>query len=189
MKLGPKQVRFVRPFWPALFGRTLRFAGRRNTIHLQETALVVEGEILRFHYLGLERLIARALSEWTMVTLPYSRIASVRYRSHLGLRLAILLAAAALSTLAMRLPWTPSGEWTSLDMVADALVAVPVVVLAGLIWWGIRSSYALVFRSKDGARIRLCFVIRSKAQRLAFDTVLGSYREASRVYTRTGVAG
>jgi len=189
MKLGPKQIRFVRPFWPTLFGRTLRFAGRRNTIHLQEIALVVEGEVLRFHYLGIERLIGRALSEWTMVTVPYSRIASVRYRSHLGLRIAIVIAAAALSTLAMRLPWTVPSEWTKLDAVGDVLVAVPVVALAGLVWWGIRSSYALVFRSKDGTRIRLCFRVRSRAHRLAFDTVLRSYREASKAYTRPGVAG
>ena len=185
MKLGPKQVRFIRPFWPALFGRTLRFAGRRNTIHLQETALVVEGEILRFHYLGIERLIARALSEWTMVTVPYSRIASVRYRSQITLRIAIVAITAALATLAMRLPWTAPSEWTAFDAVADALVLVPVIVLAGLVWWGVRSSYALVFRSKDGTRIRLCFRIRSKVQRLAFDTVLRSYRDASRAYTRT----
>jgi hypothetical protein len=188
MKLGPKQVRFVRPFWPALFGRTLRFAGRRNTIHLQETALIVEGEILRFHYLGLERLFGRALSEWTMVTVPYSRIASVRYRKLIGLRVAIVLAATMLAILAMRLPWTPREEWTTLDAVADTLVLIPVVVLAGLVWWLIRASYLFVFRSKDGTRIRLGFRIRSKAQRLAFDTALQSYREASRAHTRVGVA-
>jgi hypothetical protein len=189
MKLGPKQIRFIRPFWPALSGRTLRFAGRRNTIHLQETALVVEGEILRFHYLGIERLIARALSEWTMVTVPYSRIRSVWYRSNRWLRLVIIVVAATLSIFAMRLPWTPPSEWTALDAVSDALVLVPVLVLAGLVWWGVRASYVLVFRSKDGTRVRLCFRIRSKVQRLAFESVLRSYREASRAYTRSGVTG
>jgi hypothetical protein len=188
VKLGPKQVRFVRPFWPALFGRTLRFAGRRNTIHLQETALVVEGEILRFHYLGLERLFARALSEWTMVTIPYSRIESVQYRKRVALRIAIVVIAAALAILGMRLPWTTPDKWTMLDAIADALLLVPVVVLAGLIWWLIRASYLLVFRSKDGTRIRLSFRVRSKAQRLAFDTALQSYREASRAHTRAEVA-
>jgi hypothetical protein len=188
MKLGRKQVRFVRPFWPTLFGRTLRFAGRRNTIHLQETALVVEGEIFRFHYLGLERLFGRALSEWTMVTIPYSRIASAQYRKHLGLRIGIVLIGAALATLGMQTPWTPRAEWTTWHAVADTLLLVPVVVLAGLIWWLIRASYILVFRSKDGTRIRLSFRIRSKAQRLAFETALQSYREASRGYARTEVA-
>jgi hypothetical protein len=187
MKLGPKQVRFVRPFWPTLFGRTLRFAGRRNTIHLQETALVVEGEILRFHYLGLERLIGRALSEWTMVTIPYSRIESVQYRKQIVLRIAIVVIAAALAILGMRLPWTPRAEWAAMDAVADGLLLIPVVVLAGLIWWLIRASYLLVFRSKDGTRIRLCFRVRSKAQRLAFDAAVRSYREASRAHTRSGV--
>jgi len=187
VKLGPKQVRFVRPFWPALFGRTLRFAGRRNTIHLQETALVVEGEILRFHYLGLERLFARALSEWTMVTIPYSRIESAQYRKHVALRMVIVVIAAVLAILAMRLPWTPRADWTALDAIADALLLVPVVVLAGLIWWMIRASYLLVFRSKEGRRIRLSFRVRSRAQRLAFDTALQSYREASRAHMRSGV--
>src|SRR5262245_33601650 len=127
MKLGPRQIRFIRPFWPALSGRRLRFACRRNPIHLQETELVVEGETLRFHYLGIAGLCARSLSEWTMVTVPSSRINSMRYRSNLWLRLVIIVTAAAVSTLAMRLPWTPPSECIAPDAVADAMVLVPVL--------------------------------------------------------------
>ena len=48
---------------------------------------MVEGEILRFHYFGLERFFARALGEWTTVTVPYSRIEQVTFRSRWWLRI------------------------------------------------------------------------------------------------------
>ena len=55
--------------------------GKRTSIQLQETAMVVEGELVQFHLLSLERYFARAVSEWSMITIPYSRLTRVKYRS------------------------------------------------------------------------------------------------------------
>jgi hypothetical protein len=181
MRLGPNQVRLIAPFLPTLVGRTLRFVGRRNTIDLQETALVVEGDLLLFPCLGLERLFGRALSARTAVTVPYSRLAAVRYRPRRILRLAILALVAGFLALTLQAPWDdPSGmEWA-----ADALILVPAAILAALVWWGIRPTYVIRFRTKDGRRTRLQFAIRSWAVRRQFDAALAGYREAARAYAR-----
>src|SRR5262245_36202943 len=79
MRLDSRQFRFVVPFVSYPRRKVVRFGGRRGSIQIQETALVVEGELLRFTFIiGLEWLFRRALSEWTTVTVPYSRIDSVR---------------------------------------------------------------------------------------------------------------
>ena len=79
MRLDARQVRFVPSFLPTWRTRTLRLGGRRGGLHLQEPALVLEGELLRFRLVfGIEWLFRQALSEWTTVTVPYSRIVTVR---------------------------------------------------------------------------------------------------------------
>ena len=79
MKLDSRQFRFTVPFATFSARRLVKLGGKRGSLHLQETALVAEGELLRFTFIiGLEWLFRRALSEWTMVTVPYSRIQAVR---------------------------------------------------------------------------------------------------------------
>jgi hypothetical protein len=79
MKLDSRQFRFSVPFATFSARRLVKLGGKRGSLHLQETALVAEGELLRFTFIiGLEWLFRRALSEWTMVTVPYSRIQAVR---------------------------------------------------------------------------------------------------------------
>ena len=57
----------------------MKLGGKRGSLHLQETALVAEGELLRFTFIiGLEWLFRRALSEWTMVTSRIRESSSVR---------------------------------------------------------------------------------------------------------------
>jgi hypothetical protein len=73
MKFGPKGVRFTNPVM-TLAGKCLTFLGRQNTLHLQETALVVEGDLRRFSLPIFDLFIQRALCEWSLVTIPYSRI-------------------------------------------------------------------------------------------------------------------
>jgi hypothetical protein len=187
MKLDPKQVRLITPFWPSLLGRTLQFTGRRNTIHLQETALVAEGEILLFHCLGLERLFGRAMSSWSTVTVPYSRIVSVRYRSKLVLRLVLLAALFALLAVTLQLPRINPSDWTWLEAAADAIILVPVVALACLVCWAISPSHTVRFRLKDGKRRRFHFAVRSKAARRQFDDALTQFRQAARTYALAGV--
>jgi hypothetical protein len=173
----------IAPFWPTLIGRTLRFMGRRNTIQLQETALVAEGDLLLFPCLGLERLFGRALSARTTVTVPYSRLLAVRFRRRWVLRLTILALLAAFLAVTLQPPW---DDPTGMEWVADALIVVPVALLALVVWWGIRPSYTIRFRTKDGWRTRLQFAIRSRAVRAEFDAALTGYRKAARIHARAG---
>ena len=186
MRLGPRQVRLITPFWPTLTGRTLRFTGRRNSIDLQETALVAEGDLLLFPCLGLERLFGRVLSARTTVTVPYSRLLAVRYRPRRVLRLVLLAGLAAVMFLNFQLPRMPAAEWTSLDAVGDALLAVPFVALGAVVWWGIRPAYAVRFRARGGRRTRLHFAVRSRAVRAQFDAALAEYRRAARAHAPAG---
>jgi hypothetical protein len=183
MKLAPRQVRFVLPFWQGFSRRRLRFAGKRNTIHLQETALVVEGEIFRFHYLGLERFFARVFSEWTTVTVPYSRITAARCRRKTVFPLLIL----AMYTI-MALIVIPGAYF---DPRKQALAeAAGFLVLAGAASaalaagsrWGFAPTHSVTFRARDGKLTSFLFRIRSKAVRMEFDEVLSKYRDAARAF-------
>jgi hypothetical protein len=186
MKLTPKQVRFIIPFWSGPFRRWHRFSGKRNTVQLQETALVVEGELLRFYYFGLERLFARVLSEWTSVTVPYSRIESVRYRTYLWLRLFILLPIFALATLMMvGLLWEATGTPDAVTM-ALAASSLLVALFAFVIWRGIGPSYTLEYRAKDGVLTAMYFRVRAVVVRREFDAALAKYRDAARVFDPAG---
>ena len=70
MKFGPRELRFTYPVWASFRGLVV-FVGRRNTIHLQETALVIEGDLLRFQLPVIDRFVRRVFCEWSMVTVPY----------------------------------------------------------------------------------------------------------------------
>ena len=78
MKFGPRDLRFAYPVW-ASFRGVVVFIGRRNTLHLQETALVIEGDLLRFQLPVIDWFVRRVFCEWTMLTVPYSRIVRHRY--------------------------------------------------------------------------------------------------------------
>src|SRR5215204_507603 len=96
MRLDPRKVRFVAPlFHVGMFGGAVRFVGKENTVHLQETALVAEGNLLKVGLLGLELLFRRALAEWSTITVPYSRITAVRYVRFPALRVVALVVLAA----------------------------------------------------------------------------------------------
>jgi hypothetical protein len=180
VKLDPRSVKLLSPFWPAVVRRPLRFSGKRNSVNLQETALVVEGELLRFYLLGIERFVAGAISEWTTVTIPYSRILRVkcsRWSFPVGLFLAIGLALVgwveyeALSAAAK----TP-------DATTWAVAAAPLLAVGGfgfLTWRLIRPVHTVVFRSKDGVRVLFQFRIGSREARRGFDATLARYQAAA----------
>lgn len=182
MKLDPKQVRLLTPFLPGLTRRRLRFVGPRNAVQLQETALVIEGDLLRFHYLGFERLFAGAVSEWTTVTIPYSRITRVRYRRKLVLRLAILLPVLGLAGLIATGILT--GAPSAVEVVtALAALALPVGVLVWLVWKGLGPTYMIQFRAKNGTLTEITLRVKSRALRAEFGDALDRYRDAARRFT------
>lgn len=179
MKLTPKQVRYIYPFLPGVFNRVLRFSGRRNTLQLQETALVMEGELVRFGYIGLERLIARALSEWSTITVPYGRIVRFRFLRRRILRslivLGFLLVLLFCVFVALSAP-NPSMEETFFLLPVAALLAL----LAWVIVRAFAPCHALVYRTKDGKTSRVTFRIKNRKTREEFVALLAEYRSSAK---------
>jgi hypothetical protein len=184
--LDPKQVRFVAPFLSGLMPGRLAFYGNRNAVHLQETALVVEGELLRFHFLGLERFFARALSEWTTVTVPYGRIVRVKYRSKIVVRVLLVLPAVLFGLLAV----VAVKDMKPADLTGPITLLVGCLLLIGLILYLVLRrlvpTYTITFRSKDGKKRAFSFAVRSKAARREFDAALAAYRDAARAHAGKG---
>lgn len=180
MKLTPQQVRFVYPFLPGIFGRSLRFAGRRNTVHAQETALVVEGELLRFGFVGLERLVPRALAEWTTVTIPYGRILRVKYQSRRVVRtLGTLLLVLVLGASAAAMLTTLSAAESLVFFVPLSLI---VLLLGWLLFRVLSPGFAITFRAKDGTRTRFLLQVRNRTLRQRFAAQVEEYRAAAKAF-------
>ena len=182
MKLGPRQVRFMSPFWPTLFGRTVRFTGRRNTVHLQETAHRRGRGVTALPVLRPGTVFRPGAECLEHGDRPLLRIVAVRYRRKIILRLVILALLAALLARILQLPRTNPWEWTWLDAAADGILLVPIVTLGCIVWWRIPPSYTFRFRLKDGKRRKFHFAIRSKIAKRQFDDALTQYRQAARAY-------
>ena len=178
MKLDSRQFRFTVPFATFSARRLVKLGGKRGSLHLQETALVAEGELLRFTFIiGLEWLFRRALSEWTMVTVPYSRIQAVRISKLWPLRRSLR---------------TPC-RW--LDRPHRLLVEqrrrAPIMVLgfAGTLLLAyvnlrVRKSIHVEYWRKDRRR-RLVFQIPRRALRESFLKSLRDHQEAARQFGMT----
>jgi len=125
--------------------------------------LVVDGELLRFTFIiGLEWLFRRALSEWTTLTVPYSRIEAVRLTKRWPLLVALIVVILAVTALSVL-------TWRYGEIVVVVLAAgIPLILLMGYINVRVKPSVRIVFRGKDGKRRRLAFVIRNKRLRLPF---------------------
>lgn len=182
MRLDDRNVRFVAPLILVEGKRKkyVRLGPRRGSLHLQETALVVEGELLRFYYFGVEMFFRRALSEWTTVTVPYSRI-EVRRRSHwkaIALALAVVAWVTFLGFVA-----NDAGDWGG-GIACGLTWLVPILFL---LWRG-RSRQTVAFRGKDGKLRVLMFKLRPKAVRTQFFTALEAHRKDSLAHA-TALAG
>jgi hypothetical protein len=183
MRLDQRQVRFVVPFWPSL-ALKVRLGGQRGSLNLQETALVVEGELIRFSFFGIEWLFRRALSEWTTVTVPYSRIVAVRH-----VRLWLLRIGSALLT---ALVWALAVWLFRTDPLTGSMVGslgVVETVLVGYINLRVRSYHRVTYRGKDGRRRLLTFAVRAKRLRKPFLDILAAHRAAAAAYTAPTAAG
>lgn len=184
MRLNPKQVRFVSPVLPRGADRGgLRFVGKESNIQLVETALVVEGNLLKVSLLGLEVLFRRVMSEWSAVTIPYSRITHARQRNWPVLRL--------LALLLMLLSVTVCVGWVVFDFHRITMGIVVWLVLAflgGYVTARLPGRYVIRFRDKAGRLRGVKFRIKSKQVRREFDRRLQEYRAAVRA-SAAGRAG
>lgn len=178
MRLDPTKVRFVHPTFRG-GASALRFVGRENTVQLSETALVVEGNLLKVSLFGLELLFRRALAEWSSVTIPYSRVTRAKLVRFPALRvLALLLVCGGAVGAVMATLGTLYGN----DPNAPIWVVVFVVLAlgAGYVAARVPPRFVIRFRARDGRQNLLMFRVTARPQRREFDRKLAEYREAAR---------
>jgi hypothetical protein len=170
MKFGPRELRFTYPVWASFRGLVV-FIGRRNTLHLQETALVIEGDLLRFHLPVIDRFVRRVFCEWTMVTVPYSRVVRHRYCRYLTVKVLWWLLVAVVGALLLVF----GGEYAGVG-----LVVLVLCVLGLLLHFVFRPRHVLAFRGADGKRRLVCFRFTSRSRRQKFMGLLRANLDAVR---------
>jgi hypothetical protein len=182
MKIDPRHIRFLAPLpWPTR--RRVILHGRGNTMHLLETALVIEGYRQRLFFPVVDRFLRLALSEWTTVTVPYSRIVRFTHERRLVARGLALLGVWAPVTPALVLT---AGELLTAPQAAGeeipALLAMflGALVLSGLLLYLLRPRNSLVYRQADGKRALVVFRIASRKRQKAFAALLERNRETAR---------
>jgi hypothetical protein len=175
MKFGPKALRFHRPFFMP-FTKRLAFVGRQNTIHLQETALVVEGDLMRLRLPFFDWMVQRALAEWSMVTIPYSRIGRHTYATYIVWRVLCWLVTIPVVGLIMMPFVMMAGEADPYFLLVGVVLLVLVGVLIHLLF---RPRHILRFLHADGKPRVICFYFRSRKQRLKFTELLKENRKAA----------
>jgi hypothetical protein len=177
VRLDPAKVRFVAAgIEVGLTSQAgLRLVGKENNIQLLETALVVEGGLLKVGLLGLERLFRAALTEWTTVTVPYARIDKARLIRWPLLRLVggfLLLVVVGLVGVGA-IYGGGQGEAAFLTF------AVGLTAGGGVLLWWAKPQYEVRFRAKDGRRRKLRFRIADRRLARQFDDRLRLYRTAA----------
>lgn len=178
MKIASKHIRFQSAmWWPTR--RRLNFVSSSNTLQLLETALVVEGYLQRFFFPVLDRFFQQPLSEWTTVTIPYSRVLDCKYdpktivRSVLG-GLFFLPAVLALALFAL------AGNVGIEALFFSGMLALLGAVLTGYVcFYRLVPRTYLLFRQADGTRAIIVFRIPSRKRRLEFEEALRKNRAAS----------
>lgn len=179
MKIEARHVAFL-PVLPWFGRKRMTFVGRTNTLQLLETALVIEGQRKMLALYVVDLFFQQALSEWTMVTVPYSRIERCRYYPRWLARV-ITIALFTLPTLVGLVISVPF-LWQTVDFFS---LATP-VLLFGLLLLSIYvvlrllpSRYVLQFRRPDGRLVRTHFRIKTRKLRHAFDQRLAANRKSA----------
>ena len=179
MKIESKHVRFL-PVLPWFGRRPVRFVGTANTLQLLETALVIEGQRKMLGLFWIDLFFQQALSEWTMVTIPYSRIERCRFSRQLlvrGLFLLVFVLPAVIS-LIVSIPvfWMTSDAVSmSLPLLTFALILLEIYAIVRIL----PSRFTLRFRRADGRLARTHFRITSRIQRRIFEQRLDANRKAA----------
>jgi hypothetical protein len=173
MKLEPRKVHFL-PIFPWPGRRRLRFARTRTSLQVQETGLVVQGQLRKLSMPLFDLFFTTVLSEHATVTIPYSRIRSLRRARLLGWRsvLTFLAWLPALLVLVLFMSLLSSGRsgWTvgEAAYVVSLAAALGVVLTLYLNCWLLVSRLYLLFEQADGEPALLSFRIRSRKVRDAF---------------------
>ncbi len=182
MKVDAKNIRFV-AVGPWFRRRSLQFVGRANTMQLLETALVIEGYRQTIGYPVIDFLFRWALSEWTTVTVPYSRIVYCRFSGPWFMRglvcLLVLLPVFGLLISLLIAIFVLGKDSGAISVFIFAAVAFPL-----LVWLTFRllpARYSLKFGLPGGKVGLTRFRIKNRKLRKAFEEKLRENRKAALV--------
>jgi len=179
MRLDHRHIRFTTPQLTIRRPNLIRLGGSRGSLNLLETALIAEGELMRFSFLGTEWMFRRALSEWTAVTVPYSRITAVRYSRLVAFRVISILAVASGIAASATLLWGLDDQGLGL---LTAAYTVGMAAFLGFLNWWIKPYCRVNYRGKDGRSYLLAFTFRTKRLRKPFLDALAAHRAAAGQY-------
>jgi hypothetical protein len=128
-------------------------------------------------------LFQQALSEWTTVTVPYSRVEDCRYTRLWGAKAVFLLVVAVLllpCLASTAVGSNSASEWVEeyFLLLSPLLIGVALLVVYVLIRF-LGARHHLVFVRADGRRVKTSFRIRRRALREAFDQRMARNRQAA----------
>lgn len=177
MKLETRHVVFLPTF--AWFWQTsLKFVGRANTVQLLDTALVIEGNRQTIGFPVFDFLFKAALSEWTTVTVPYSRIVKCKF-TRLWILRVLLIAVIWMPLLIVFIGAFGAagpGYYEALMLVLFGAGFGGVMLY---VWMRMLAArFVLVYRAPNGRRMRTAFRVRPRAVRRAFAERLEANRKA-----------
>jgi hypothetical protein len=191
MKLEAKQLRFLQVAFPRLTMRRMFFVTRRNTLHAQETALVIQAYQRRLVMPLLDMFFWPVLSEWTTLTIPYANIESLCERRFVLPRLILsflVWCPVLLFSYLVQLDARPNRSGPLFDNVLVFFLLCLVALILTLLFNFLlmRPCNYLVFTQGNSKLALICFRIRQRNLQKEFLTKVNVYRRA--VAERTGNA-
>jgi hypothetical protein len=172
MKIEPHQVHFLSAFaWPGR--RQLRFARKGCSVQVQETGLVVQGQLRKLFMPLFDLAFASVLSEYATVTIPYRRIRSLCWAKRVGSRFVVTVLVwlpVCFLLLLFALPHPGQGVLAPMELAygASLLAFLALVLTLYFDCWLLVSRCQLLFEQADGRSVLLSFRIRSRKVCQAF---------------------
>lgn len=189
MKLENKQVQFVSSFMSAGFQAGVpRFFGKEKSVHLRETAFVIEGQALKVSFPIVDMFVRSALSDTTSLTIPYQRMRSARLIrwpfSRLLFLILLLLVPVVIIWFNVTVPFNPA----SADMLTFVYILAFVVGLLSLyLVFRIKPRYEIVFRDKNHIRRQLNLRIKNKVLSKQFDVEITRYIQEAKGFEQASL--
>lgn len=140
--------------------KRLRFYGRSTVLNLHETGITIEGMVPDVYYPLFMDLLWRAVSNWTIRTIPFSRINKCQLKHRERLRTLLLIATIALSAYLFKSMW--EVWWLSLSLIL-AIAGIQFLLLRWLLKNCIDIEYS--DNSSKPVALRLRFLGRGDEQR------------------------
>lgn len=129
----------------------LRFYGRSTVLNLHETGITIEGMVPDVDYPVFMRVLWRAVSNWTIRTIPFSRINRCQLVRRNRLRLAILIATILLSSYLLTWLW---DQWWIFSALILAIGAIQYFFLRWLLKNCIDIEYSTTGSKPVALRLR-----------------------------------